>query len=155
MHNVFSDIAKYSDSLQKFGYTKQAKAVGILISRLMLQDETVSNKVIRAKDTRVGMILAGVGKHTGFGAPGSYGEVKYIHTKDSSFVVGVYAPQVEDNFEIVLHPEEKVVTLSVTKPMQRKALRLKAKTLLASLAVELESHDLGPQLARLNYELVI
>lgn len=153
--SIINKLAKYSDTLRRIGYEKQAKAVGLLASRLMLDATNMIDNQIKARDIRVGMVLAGVGRLTGFGAPGSYGEVKYIHTQDKNLVISVYAPQVEDNFELVLAPHKKVRVLTVTKPLQRKALRLKAKTLLASLACELEDHELGPQLARLNYKLTI
>lgn len=155
MEKTLSLLIEYSDALQKSGYLKQAKFVGLLVSKLMLDHEGACDRAIRVRDARVGMVLAGVGKKTGFGAPGSYGEIKYIHAKKDSYVVGVYAPQVEDHFELVLNPSDKVTVLSLTKPLQRKAIKLKAKTLLANLALELENHDLGPQLARLNYDLVI
>jgi len=152
---TINKLAKYSDTLRRIGHVKQSKEVGLLASRLMMDSINMIDNQIRAKDIRVGMILAGVGKLTGFGAPGSYGEVKHIHTKDNNLVIGVYAPQVDDNFDLILPPDKKVQVLTITKPLQRKALRLKAKTLLASLACELEEHEFGPELARLNYKLVI
>lgn len=153
MSVVIQKLIEYSYKLKQAGYLDQARDVGLLTSRIMINAKTIRNDVIPAKKLQEGMIVAGVGKRIGIGNFGNYGEIKYIHKKGKSIAISVYAPLTDDNFELLLRPTDSVHTLSLDKPMQRKALMYKAKLLLDDLTDKLKNHTYGYRLALLNSKL--
>ena len=142
---VVHDLEQYSDKLKQAGYKYQAKNIGLLVSKIMLNLEHKVNNSVKNVNIKKGMVLNDTVKNL-------FGTVEDIYI-DNDVKVTVKDEKTGSVGGITLDKKDEVIVIKVSKPLQREALYKKANLLLEDLASKLEGHELLPQLERIRYNL--
>ena len=143
---VIGNLEKYSSKLKQAGYKEQAKKIGLMISKLMLDLDYKVDNSVKSTNIRKGMFLRDIEKNV-------VGEVKDVDVDNNTVKISLLDTRTGNTGGIVLSKYDNVMVVKRSKPLQREALVKKASLLLEDLSADLVGNALSLQLERLRYEL--
>jgi len=143
---VIDDLERYSDKLKQAGYKSQAKKIGLVVSKVMLDYKRKVENSISGENIRKGMILQDSEKNL-------FGEVKDVDLNGKGIHVTICDQKTGNLGGITINKEDSITIVKTSKPLQQEALLKKAMLLLEGLVEDAKDHEFGPQLERIRYNI--